>query len=269
MVAIMDGPQEVSTYRPVDWRRYATAKLSTEYDSEGSVFVNKFSSRVLNGLAKITGSFQREASGDLRYPLLGVVTKYLSVLYDHEDKNALVTLSADVGRNVQVKYLQDVKVGSPPSEFVLIVLVIRESTENYCRLWCHLWVAILGPPFTMTMKLWGPLKLIWRLSLGELNLNVVWSWAFECSVRRMPPVSLQEAISLPSYSCWPSYIIKHGLSWSLGFVLDSPLWGWLDTKSKQTTEHMPCRHVRLFIHSKLPSSSSYSVKWSGTIVGIS
>jgi len=105
----MDGPQEVSTYRQVDWRRYATAKLSTEYDSEGSVFVNKFSSRIFNGLAKITGSFQREASGDLRYPLLGVVTKYLSVIYDPEDKNALVTLKADVGQNLQVKYLQDVK----------------------------------------------------------------------------------------------------------------------------------------------------------------
>ena len=44
-MAIEDGPQEVSMYRQVDWRRYATARLSTEYDSEGSVFVNKFSSR--------------------------------------------------------------------------------------------------------------------------------------------------------------------------------------------------------------------------------
>ena len=123
----MNGPQEVSTYRQVDWRRYATAKLSTEYDSEGSVFVNKLSSRIFNGPEKITGSFQREASGDLRYPLLGVVTKYLSVIYDPEDKNALVTVKADVGQNLQVKYLQDVKVGSPPSKFVLVVFVIRVS----------------------------------------------------------------------------------------------------------------------------------------------
>jgi hypothetical protein len=93
-----------------DWRRYAAVKLSTEYDSEGAVFVNKLSARMLNGLAKLTGSVQREPGGDFRYPLFGVVTKYLSVLYDHEDKNALVTVSADIGRNLQVKYLRDVKV---------------------------------------------------------------------------------------------------------------------------------------------------------------
>jgi hypothetical protein len=92
-----------------DWRRYAAVKLSTEYDSEGAVFVNKLSARMLNGLAKLTGSVQREPAGDFRYPLFGVVTKYLSVLYDHEDKNALVTVSADIGRNLQVKYLRDVK----------------------------------------------------------------------------------------------------------------------------------------------------------------
>ncbi|CAK9875488.1 unnamed protein product [Sphagnum jensenii] len=92
-----------------DWRRYAAVKLSTEYDSEGAVFVNKLSARMLNGLAKLTGSVQREPGGDFRYPLFGVVTKYLSVLYDHEDKNALVTVSADIGRNLQVKYLRDVK----------------------------------------------------------------------------------------------------------------------------------------------------------------
>jgi hypothetical protein len=96
-----------------DWRRYAAVKLSTEYDSEGAVFVNKLSARMLNGLAKLTGSVQREPGGDFRYPLFGVVTKYLSVLYDHEDKNALVTVSADIGRNLQVKYLRDVKVRGP------------------------------------------------------------------------------------------------------------------------------------------------------------
>ncbi|XP_024366641.1 outer envelope pore protein 37, chloroplastic isoform X2 [Physcomitrium patens] len=92
-----------------DWRQMAAVKMSTEYDSEGSVFVNKMSARVLNGLAKLTGSFQREPSGDLRYPLMGVVTKYLSVMYDHEDRNALVTFNADVGRNLSVKYLRDIK----------------------------------------------------------------------------------------------------------------------------------------------------------------
>ena len=49
------------------------------------------------------------------------------MIYDPEDKNALVTVKADVGQNLQVKYLQDVKVGSSPSKFVLVVIVIRVS----------------------------------------------------------------------------------------------------------------------------------------------
>lgn len=101
-----------SDWRQRDWQQMAAVKLSTEYDSEGSVFVNRLSARVLNGLAKLTGSIQREPSGDLRYPLLGVVTKYLSVLYDHEDRNALVTMNADIGKNLSVKYLRDIKVRS-------------------------------------------------------------------------------------------------------------------------------------------------------------
>jgi hypothetical protein len=110
-----------------DWRRYAAVKLSTEYDSEGAVFVNKLSARMLNGLAKLTGSVQREPGGDFRYPLFGVVTKYLSVLYDHEDKNALVTVSADIGRNLQVKYLRDVKVRGPSLSLSLSRWIFRLS----------------------------------------------------------------------------------------------------------------------------------------------
>lgn len=85
-------------------------KVSTEYDSENNVFVNKISAQVFNGLAKLKASFQREASGEFRYPLLGVVTKYLSVLYDHEDRNALVTVSAHTGRNLRLQYSRDIKV---------------------------------------------------------------------------------------------------------------------------------------------------------------
>lgn len=110
-VATMGGATQVGIQPQNDWR-FPAVKVSTEYDSEGSVFVNKVSARVLNGLAKLTGSVQRESSGDLRYPLLGVVTKYLSVLYDHEDRNALVTMNADVGRNLSFKYLRDIKVGT-------------------------------------------------------------------------------------------------------------------------------------------------------------
>ncbi|EFJ28695.1 hypothetical protein SELMODRAFT_145368 [Selaginella moellendorffii] len=92
-----------------DWRRIMAMKVSSEYDSEASVVVNKVTARMLNGMAKLKASFQRDPSGEFRYPLLGLVTKYLSVLYDYEEKNALVTMSANLGRYVQAKYMQDVK----------------------------------------------------------------------------------------------------------------------------------------------------------------
>eukprot|EP01018_Ginkgo_biloba_P002279 Gb_22926 [translate_table: standard] len=92
-----------------DWRKYAAVKVSSEFDSEGWVVINKISARVLDGLAKIKASFQRDGKGELRYPQLGLVTKYLSVLYDHDDRNALVTASVEVGRRLQFKLLSDVK----------------------------------------------------------------------------------------------------------------------------------------------------------------
>jgi len=84
------------------------------------MFANKMSARVFNGLAKLTGSIQREPSGDLRYPILGVFTKYLSVLYDHEDRNALVTVNADFGRNLSVKYQRDINVGIREPLFMFV-----------------------------------------------------------------------------------------------------------------------------------------------------
>lgn len=97
--------------RDFNWKwKLPAVKLSTEYDSEGGMFANKVSARLFNGLAKLTGSIQREPAGTFTYPMLGVVTKYLSVLYDHSERNALVTMNTDVGRNVSVKYLRDIKV---------------------------------------------------------------------------------------------------------------------------------------------------------------
>lgn len=92
-----------------DWRKYAAVKLSSEFDSEGNAFINKISARVFHGIAKIKASFQRSGSGEIQSPQLGFVTKYLSILYDHEDRNALVTASADLSQRLQLRLLTDVK----------------------------------------------------------------------------------------------------------------------------------------------------------------
>ena len=96
-----------------DWRKYAALKVSSEYDSEVSMLTNKVSARILNGLAKIKASFQRDQTGEIRSPALALSTKHLSVLYDHEDRNALVTAIAKLGSNVEMKYLREIKVRHP------------------------------------------------------------------------------------------------------------------------------------------------------------
>lgn len=108
-----------------DWRKYAAVKLSSEFDSEGNAFINKISARVFHGIAKIKASFQRSGSGEIQSPQLGFVTKYLSILYDHEDRNALVTASADLSQRLQLKLLTDVKVC-----LWLIFIIFAEKIAN-------------------------------------------------------------------------------------------------------------------------------------------
>ncbi|XP_057855305.2 outer envelope pore protein 37, chloroplastic [Cryptomeria japonica] len=92
-----------------DWRRKPAFKISTEFDSESKDIINKFSARLFDGLGKIKGSFQRDLNGKLQCPQLGLDTKYLSILYDHEDRNALFTASADLSNQFQLKLQGDAK----------------------------------------------------------------------------------------------------------------------------------------------------------------
>lgn len=109
-----------------DWRKYAALKVSTEYDSEESIFVNKISARLLDGLAKIKASFQREQTGEIRSPIFGLSTKHLSILYDHEERNALVTAVTNVGSRVQLKYLRDIRAQQGE-----VKLIARSTDASY------------------------------------------------------------------------------------------------------------------------------------------
>eukprot|EP00245_Coleochaete_scutata_P008333 TRINITY_DN2514_c0_g1_i1.p1 TRINITY_DN2514_c0_g1~~TRINITY_DN2514_c0_g1_i1.p1 ORF type:complete len:300 (+),score=62.92 TRINITY_DN2514_c0_g1_i1:151-1050(+) len=83
-------------------------KVSLEYDSETGVPVNKLSAKLFNGFAKLKASAQVHPNGELSYPLLGIFSKFFSVDYDVEDRNALVRLSADVHQRVRLSYRHDV-----------------------------------------------------------------------------------------------------------------------------------------------------------------
>ena len=105
-------------------------KVSSEYDSEVSMLTNKVSARILDGLAKIRASFQRDQTGEIRSPSLSLSTKHLSVLYDHEDRNALVTAIAKLGSNVEMKYLREIKVRHPAFFLFFFSFPLTESTDG-------------------------------------------------------------------------------------------------------------------------------------------
>lgn len=85
-------------------------RVTSEYDSDSALFFHKISCRFFDRLAKLKLSFHNDRNGDVGAPQLGFITKYLSVLYDFEDQNALVRGSFDLGSSLQLRAAQDVKV---------------------------------------------------------------------------------------------------------------------------------------------------------------
>ena len=92
------------------FRRRPKIRVTSEYDSESSVFFHKISCKLLDSLAKLKFSFQNDGKGEISDPQLAFTSKYLSLNYDIEEKNALVNGGFDVGPALQFKATHDVKV---------------------------------------------------------------------------------------------------------------------------------------------------------------
>ncbi|CAN6279146.1 unnamed protein product, partial [Urochloa humidicola] len=105
-------------------RRLPTLRVTTEYDSEEGVFANKVSCKLAGDLAKLRLSFQSDPQGQWQgggeeedplqqlfaRPLLGLITKHFSVLYDIEERNALLSGDASLpGGAVRLRGSHDVK----------------------------------------------------------------------------------------------------------------------------------------------------------------
>ncbi|WVZ74671.1 hypothetical protein U9M48_022830 [Paspalum notatum var. saurae] len=116
-------PPEPVVPRP---RRLPSLRVTTEYDSEEGVFLNKVSCKLAGGLAKLRLSFQSDPQaqwqgggggedGDpgqqlFAAPLLGLITKHFAVLYDVDARNALLRADASLpGDAVQLRASHDVK----------------------------------------------------------------------------------------------------------------------------------------------------------------
>ncbi|THG12744.1 hypothetical protein TEA_006692 [Camellia sinensis var. sinensis] len=85
-------------------------RLTTEFDSDSSIFFNKISCKLLDSLAKLKLSFQNNDKGEISEPQLALTSKYLSLHYDLEEHNALIKSSFDVGPALHLRAAHDVKV---------------------------------------------------------------------------------------------------------------------------------------------------------------
>ncbi|KAL6971850.1 Outer envelope pore protein 37, chloroplastic [Sarracenia purpurea var. burkii] len=84
-------------------------RVTTEFDSDSSIFFHKISFKFFDSLAKLKLSFQNNGKGEVYEPQLALTSKYLSLHYDLEDHNALVKSSFDVGPGLHLRAAHDVK----------------------------------------------------------------------------------------------------------------------------------------------------------------
>ncbi|GMH29694.1 hypothetical protein Nepgr_031537 [Nepenthes gracilis] len=84
-------------------------RVTTEFDSDSSIFFHKVSSKFFDGLAKLKFSFQNNEKGEVADPQVAFITKHLAIHYDVEEQNALLEGFVDVGPNLKLRAAHDIK----------------------------------------------------------------------------------------------------------------------------------------------------------------
>uniref|UniRef100_A0A6M2EAS3 Outer envelope pore protein 37, chloroplastic n=1 Tax=Populus davidiana TaxID=266767 RepID=A0A6M2EAS3_9ROSI len=84
-------------------------RVTSEFDSDTSLFFHKVSCKLLDSFAKFKLSFQNNNKVELSQPQFAFTSKLLSIHYDLEEHNALVKGSFDLGPNLHFKAAHDVK----------------------------------------------------------------------------------------------------------------------------------------------------------------
>lgn len=83
--------------------------MTSEFDSDSSIFLHKISCKLFDSLAKLKVSFQNDNKGQIFEPQLAFTSKHLSLHYDLEEQNAFVKSSFDVGPKLHFRAAHDVK----------------------------------------------------------------------------------------------------------------------------------------------------------------
>ncbi|KAK9067248.1 hypothetical protein SSX86_014574 [Deinandra increscens subsp. villosa] len=84
-------------------------RVTTEFDSDTSLFLHKVSCKLFDSLAKLKLCFQNNDKGHVSNPQLSFISKHLSCHYDLEEHNALLNGSLDIAPGLQLTATHDVK----------------------------------------------------------------------------------------------------------------------------------------------------------------
>ncbi|XP_057957085.1 outer envelope pore protein 37, chloroplastic [Malania oleifera] len=86
-------------------------RVTSEFDSDSSVFFHKISCKLFDSLAKLKLklSFQNNDKGEVFEPQVALISKHLSLHYDLQDHNALIKGSFEVADTLHFKAAHDVK----------------------------------------------------------------------------------------------------------------------------------------------------------------
>ncbi|KAK6161583.1 hypothetical protein DH2020_004964 [Rehmannia glutinosa] len=84
-------------------------RVTSEYDSDSSVFLHKVSCKLLDNLAKLKLSFQNNSKGEVSEPQVTFTSKHVSLHYDVEESDALVKASFEILPGFQIKAAHQVK----------------------------------------------------------------------------------------------------------------------------------------------------------------
>ncbi|KAL6528201.1 Outer envelope pore protein 37, chloroplastic [Orobanche hederae] len=84
-------------------------RVTSQYDSESSVFHHKVCCKLLDNLAKLKLSFQNDSDRELSEPQISFTSKYFSLLYDVEKRDALVKAQFDIVPGLHFRALHQVK----------------------------------------------------------------------------------------------------------------------------------------------------------------
>lgn len=117
---------------PIFFKR-PSARVTSEFDSDSSLFLHKVSCKLFDSLVKLKVSFQNNNKGEISDSQISFTSKLLSIHYDPAEQNALIKGSFDVGPNLQLKAAHDVKVLLLPPSLSLSVSFLLDGRQ--CGSW--------------------------------------------------------------------------------------------------------------------------------------